>query len=68
MARPRSSERITLSIRLDRENEKWLRLYAVLNRKTLADVLNNVLNEKRKENPIQDLLNNPSGISTGRVA
>ena len=45
--------RTAISLRLDPENEEWLRINAALDRTTLADLINQIISEKRLSNPIE---------------
>jgi len=48
-----TNKRIAISLRLDAENEEWLRINAALDRSTLADLINQIISEKRLNNPIE---------------
>ena len=45
--------RTAISLRLDPENEEWLRINAALDRTTLADLINQIIAERRLKNPIE---------------
>ena len=48
-----ATKRMSISLRLDAENEEWLRVNAALDRSTLADLINEIIAEKRLSNPIE---------------
>lgn len=54
MARPKGlkADRHQVAFRLDSENDDWLRLRAMRDRKTMSQVINEVIGEYRKTRPL----------------